>query len=62
MASMGEFRKRLVEEKWTPDLISREIPMSEGVQPLDVLADGRSKARWANEGVGLFFFVFNSVF
>lgn len=25
--------------------------MSEGVQPLDVLADGRSKARWANEGL-----------
>ena len=44
-------RTRLVEEKWLPDLIGREIPISDNIKPLDMLADDRSKATWANEGL-----------
>ena len=43
-------RIRLVEEKWLPDLIGREIPISDNIKPLDMLANDRSKATWANEG------------
>ena len=31
------FRKQLVDEKWLPDLIERQIPMSQGIKPLDML-------------------------
>lgn len=44
-------RTQLVEQCWRPDLVSRCIPMSEGVRPLDLLADDASRAKWANEGL-----------
>eukprot|EP00891_Asterochloris_glomerata_P002883 jgi/Astpho2/2883/Aster-01037 len=46
-----QFRKRLVTEKWLPDLIERVIPMTTGVMPLDMLASDSSKAKWSNEGL-----------
>jgi dynein heavy chain len=45
------FRQQLVNEKWTPDLIERAVPMSPGVKPLDLLTTDASKAHWANEGL-----------
>ncbi|CAD7696266.1 unnamed protein product [Ostreobium quekettii] len=45
------FRVQLVDEKWNPDIISKGIPFTEGVKPLDMLTDGKKKARWANEGL-----------
>ncbi len=38
-----EFRKRLVTEKWLPDLTERQIPLTSGFMPLDMLADESSK-------------------
>jgi len=32
------FRRRLVEEKWLPDLEQRAIPMTSGIKPLHVLS------------------------
>ena len=40
-----QFRKRLVTEKWLPDLIERVIPMTTGVMPLDMLASDSSKVQ-----------------
>lgn len=44
-------RSMLVTERWVPDLIAKKIPMSDGVKPLDLLADDSAKARWNNEGL-----------
>jgi hypothetical protein len=44
-------RNQLVEEKWRPDLIQRNIPLSEGIKPLDLLTDDTARAKWANEGL-----------
>lgn len=44
-------RNQLVEEKWRPDLIQRNIPLSEGIKPLDLLTDDTKRAKWANEGL-----------
>ena len=45
------YRKRLIEEFWIPDVVQREIPMTEGIHPLDLLTDDAKKAGWANEGL-----------
>eukprot|EP00232_Nephroselmis_pyriformis_P019075 CAMPEP_0182900652 /NCGR_PEP_ID=MMETSP0034_2-20130328/28990_1 /TAXON_ID=156128 /ORGANISM="Nephroselmis pyriformis, Strain CCMP717" /LENGTH=4527 /DNA_ID=CAMNT_0025034901 /DNA_START=131 /DNA_END=13711 /DNA_ORIENTATION=+ len=45
------FRVNLVTQNWVPDLIEREIPMTEGVTPLDLLCDESKKALWAQEGL-----------
>ena len=44
-------RTSLVLEKWIPDMIERKLPMSEGIQPLDMLATSAGIAAWANEGL-----------
>lgn len=41
----------MVEEKWLPDLIEKQIPMMPGIKPLDVLTDDTTKAKWGNEGL-----------
>lgn len=46
-----QLRVQLVQEKWTPDMARRGIPMSEGIKPLDMLTDDSAKARWNNEGL-----------
>ena len=45
------FRNALVNEKWLPDMLERQIPMSEGVQPLDILSNQSLKAQWEQEGL-----------
>jgi hypothetical protein len=39
------FRKSLVEEKWLPDIIERQIPLTSGIRPLDLLTDDATKVR-----------------
>ena len=46
-----QFRNELVEGKWVPDLKERGLPMTEGVQPLDILTKETIKAQWNNEGL-----------
>ncbi len=40
-----EFRKRLVTEKWLPDITERQIPLTSGFMPLDMLADESAKVQ-----------------
>ena len=47
----AKFRKSLVHTKWLPDLVEREIPMTAGVVPLDVLTTDALKAQWGIEGL-----------
>jgi len=46
-----KFREFLVNEKWLPDMIEREIPMTTGVTPLDVLSTPGMRAGWGIEGL-----------
>lgn len=39
------------QETWKQDLIQRSIPFTQGVTPLEVLADEADIARWKNEGL-----------
>ena len=48
-----EFRKRLVSEKWLPDLTERQIPLTSGFMPLDMLADESSKVHYKTQ-LGLY--------
>ena len=45
------FREMLWKNTWLPDLISREIPLTEGIDPLVVLTDDAKVANWQNEGL-----------
>ena len=47
----AEFRERLWKDTWLADLISREIPITEGIDPLQVLTDDSKVANWQNEGL-----------
>jgi dynein heavy chain len=44
-------RHSLVNEKWIPDMVERQMPMTEGTQPLTMLVDAAGIAQWANEGL-----------
>lgn len=46
-----QFRVSLVSEKWMPDMIERQIPMTPGIMPLDILTDDATTAKWNNEGL-----------
>jgi len=46
-----ELREELWKNKWMPDLISRNIPMTEGSDPLDVLTDEGNNAKMITEGL-----------
>ena len=50
-AFTAEFRAEFVTEKWLPDMVDREIPMTEGVTPISVLATEAQIAGWAGEGL-----------
>ena len=41
------FRDDLVKEKWTPDVIARQIPLTEGFDPMYLLTDASKTAGWA---------------
>lgn len=37
------FRRQLVSEHWLPDLQERAIPITQGIMPLDILANDTDK-------------------
>jgi dynein heavy chain len=43
------FRTELVTAKWLPDMTERQIPMTVGLSPVDVLATDTDIANWSNE-------------
>lgn len=45
------FREKLVDTCWISDMIQRRMPMTEGVQPLDLLCDLATVAGWNTEGL-----------
>ena len=47
----SQFRDWLWKEIWLPDIIEKKIPMTEGVDPLGVLATAADQAGWKNEGL-----------
>merc|ERR1711871_32633 len=47
----AQYRQALVTEKWLPDMVERQIPMTAGVQPIDVLTNEAEKAQWGNENL-----------
>lgn len=47
----SQFRTALVFDKWIPDLKERQIPMTDSIVPLDLLASDAQKAMWGVEGL-----------
>ena len=47
----SQFRKRLTNDFWIADLVNRQIPMTAGIEPLDLLTNDSQKAQWQNEGL-----------
>ena len=47
----AHFRRTLVFDKWMPDVKERQIPMTEGMVPLDILTNDAKKALWGVEGL-----------
>ena len=45
------FRARIWKETWLPDIISKSIPITDGVDPLEVLAGAADQAVWKTEGL-----------
>jgi dynein heavy chain len=45
------FRRELWKEVWIADLLSREIPVTEGVDPLGTLSTDADIAEWMNDGL-----------
>jgi dynein heavy chain len=45
------FRNELWMDTWRPDIITRGIPLTEGIDPLDLLTDSASTARMESEGL-----------
>ena len=43
-------RQELVKEQWYPDIVNRNITMSEGITPLDMLTDDATKVRDSTRG------------
>jgi dynein heavy chain len=45
------FRARLWRDEWIPDIIEKGIPLTDGVDPLEVLAGPADQAVWKTEGL-----------
>lgn len=45
------FRERLWKQSWLPDIVSKKIPFTEGVDPLYILANLSDQAMWKKEGL-----------
>ena len=44
-------RLSLWKDKWLPDILNKEIPCTEGIEPLKILSSEAIKAKWKNEGL-----------
>jgi dynein heavy chain len=45
------FRNELWQSKWIPDIGEKNIPITAGIDPLDVLATQSERAIWQGEGL-----------
>ena len=47
----SKFRLRLWKDLWIPDIKGREIPITEGITPLEILTNNAEIAMWKNQGL-----------
>ncbi|KAH8062602.1 dynein light chain binding protein [Aureococcus anophagefferens] len=47
----SKFRSMLTKDYWIADLASREIPLTEGIEPMRLLTTEAKTAEWMNEGL-----------
>lgn len=45
------FRVQLWKDTWMPDIYERKIPITDGIDPLEVLANAAEQAGWKGEGL-----------
>jgi len=45
------FRNRLWKDEWIPDIVEKQIPITPGIDPLEVLANAADQAVWKTEGL-----------
>lgn len=45
------FRTKIWKDTWLPDIVSKQIPITEGIDPLMVLANASDQAIWKTEGL-----------
>lgn len=45
------FRSKIWKEIWLPDIVAKSIPITEGIDPLMVLANAADQAIWKTEGL-----------
>ena len=50
-AFSARLRLGLWKDVWIPDIIAKQIPMTEGIEPLKILTTEAVKAKWKNEGL-----------
>ena len=50
-AFSAKIRLGLWKDIWIPDIIHKQIPMTEGIEPLKILTTEATKAKWKNEGL-----------
>ena len=44
----SKFREKLWKDFWIPDIIQRQIPLTEGITPLNILTNSSQIAQWKN--------------
>eukprot|EP00501_MAST-03F_sp_TOSAG23-6_P000341 GSMAST32.ASY1.ANO1.348.1 assembled CDS len=47
----GPFREILLKQKWLPDLLSRDIPLTENISPVNILSTAAVRAEWSQQGL-----------
>jgi dynein heavy chain, axonemal len=50
-AFSAKLRYWLWKDNWLPNISAKEIPMTEGIEPLSILTSEAIKAKWKNEGL-----------
>jgi len=45
------FRNSLWRDTWIPDIILKKIPFTDGIDPLEILANVAEQARWKTQGL-----------
>jgi dynein heavy chain len=50
-AFSAKLRLSLWRDSWLPDITNKDIPFTEGIEPLKILSSESIKAKWKNEGL-----------
>lgn len=47
----ASFRKRIWKDNWLPRISEQKIPITEGIEPMKILTNSDTIAKWKNEGL-----------